>query len=246
MAKTKNESTANAEAYEDVKKRKKLAKKEAKLMLQIDIVRKDVVKARKKIAQNENALTASNSQLQALEDQLAKLREATPDRKTKENENVIKDGVIEVSENLVRQQEPAEGREDSSETPTQPETTETTKTKNKNNKIGKADKRKKADKAGNTNKVNKTEENDTAAEIALHTPEGTETTEAADLAAKLPQENLTIASGEGSIDILNADEHGQNSQRSETDNQENGTRARPTRRTARRRRTTTNAEPDNN
>ncbi|BCL81625.1 hypothetical protein ccbrp13_40900 [Ktedonobacteria bacterium brp13] len=350
MAKTKNENTANTEVYEDVKKRKKLAKKEAKLMLQIDIVRKEVVKARKKIAQNENTLTASSSQLQALEDQLAKLREITPDRKAKENENAIKGNVIEISEivvapdesyqedkneNFVRQQEPAEGREDISEILTQPETT---KTKNKNNK--KAAKAAKSNKAKKTNKADKTEENDTTAEtastpiedipvttdnrtneltgeavvhseIALHTPEETEATKAADLAAELPQEDLTITSGEGSIDILNEDEHawppaeireelvegiakevqkdearaqeptyraestggfgnpaaseetasekgeegqenqhaqnGQNGQHSETDNQENGKQARPARRPARRRRTTTtNSEPDNN
>mgnify|MGYP001260954572 CR=1 FL=1 len=353
MAKTKNETTANTEVYEDVKKRKKLAKKEAKLMLQIDIVRKDVAKARKKVAQNENTLTSSNSQLQALEDQLTKLRETTPDRKTKENANAIKGNVIKIAEIVVApdtsenpdesyqedengvgnraQQEPAEGREDISETPTQPETT---KSKNKNNKNDKADKRKKSDKAKKADKADKTEENDTTAEtastpiedipvttanladelageavvhseIALHTPEETEATEAAELAAELPPEDLTITSGKGSIDILNEDvhawppaeireelvesiakevqedetraqeptyraestggfgnpavseeggedqedqhgQHSQNGQHAETDNQENDAQARPARRPARRRRTTTNAESDNN
>jgi hypothetical protein len=337
MAKTKNETTINTEVYEDVKKRKKLAKKEAKLMLQIDIVRKDVAKARKKIAQNENTLTFSSSQLQALEDQLAKLRETTPDQEAKENENAIKGEVIEISEIVVvPDTDIAESDQEE-------------KAKNKNNKNDKADKHKKADKADKTNKAdkakkadkaNKTAESDTAteaastpiedipvttdnqtdelageavvhSEIALHTPEeaeATESTKAAELAATLPQEDLTITSGEGSIDILNEDEHAwppaeireelvesiakevqedetraqeptytaestggfgnpavsaegeedqedqhgqngqhsQNGQHAEADNQEDGKQTRPARRPARRRRTTTNAETDNN
>jgi hypothetical protein len=74
MTKTNNRDTKSANGASDVKKRKKQAKKEAQLMLQIAQAKKDVEKSHQKIAKDENVLQQCTTRLNELENQLAQLQ----------------------------------------------------------------------------------------------------------------------------------------------------------------------------
>jgi hypothetical protein len=167
MAKTTNNKQPVATADTDVKKRKKQAKREAKLMLQLELARKDVTKAQQKLAKAENTLLTRNTLLGELEQQLTKLRgtkekvavfELQPELAISElDPGDIYEEDEAVAELHKAEQEPAEGRED----------------------------------------IGGSSENKAAVDEAL----------AESIAEDLQQEDLSISSGAGSIDILTQDEH---------------------------------------
>lgn len=171
MAKTKNNNQPVAIADNDVKKRKKQAKREAKLMLQLELARKDVTKAQQKLAKAENTLQTRNTLLNELEQQLAQLR-GTEERvavfelQPEPAISALDPGdIYEEDETIAElhkaEQEPAEGREDISTTP-----------------------------------ESKPAVDEELAETLAETT-----------ATDLQQEDLSISSGAGSIDILTQDEH---------------------------------------
>jgi hypothetical protein len=74
MAKILNRDTKSVNNDGDVKKRKKQAKAEAKLMLQIEQAKKDVEKSQQKIAKAERVLQERTTRLNELEKQLTQLQ----------------------------------------------------------------------------------------------------------------------------------------------------------------------------
>ncbi len=73
MAKKNNTSSA-VEEVDDQKKRKKQAKKEAKLMLEIEEAKVSIQKAEKKLAKAQARLEARNTHLRTLEAELTEFR----------------------------------------------------------------------------------------------------------------------------------------------------------------------------
>lgn len=74
MAKTLNTQQMTSAQDEDKKKRKKQAKLEAKMMLEIEQSRKEVQKAEQKFAKAQSNLEVSRSRLHELEERLAQIQ----------------------------------------------------------------------------------------------------------------------------------------------------------------------------
>lgn len=74
MTKTLNTQQMNPAQDEDKKKRKKQAKLEAKMMLEIEESRKEVQKAEQKFAKAQSNLEVSRSRLHELEERLAQIQ----------------------------------------------------------------------------------------------------------------------------------------------------------------------------
>ena len=151
MTKTPPQDKTSSSQEDSLKKRKKLAKKEARLLLKVEQAKRDIQKAEQRIQEAQNNLKIQNDQLQELENNLSELQTPThsvadkkatnkkSSRKTKKKDqdpvtskgNKIsseetQESSVAIDELHQASPEPAEGRADIGEAPT----TSTTDTNN--------------------------------------------------------------------------------------------------------------------